>query len=73
MFTGFGRFNLKVALLGALIYFNVAFTVMSTGFVLPAAACDFQMTTIDKGYIIAAPLLGQKIINCSQNLLKKHE
>ncbi|XP_033215087.1 synaptic vesicle glycoprotein 2B-like [Belonocnema kinseyi] len=56
--AGFGKFNLKIAALGALIYFNVALSVMSTGFVLPAAACDFKMTTIDKGYIVAAPLLG---------------
>ena len=59
IFTGFGKFNLKIAALGALIYFNVALTVMSTGFVLPAAACDFKMTTVDKGYIVAAPLLGK--------------
>lgn len=56
--TGFGKFNLKVAALGALIYTNAVISIISTGFVLPAAVCDFQMTTIDKGRIAIAPVLG---------------
>ncbi|XP_033215032.1 synaptic vesicle glycoprotein 2B-like [Belonocnema kinseyi] len=56
--AGFGKFNIKIAAVGALIYFNTALSIMSTGFVLTAAACDFKMTTIYKGYIVTAPLLG---------------
>lgn len=55
---GFGKFNLKVTALGALIYTNVVISITSTGFILPAAACDFEMATIDKGRIVIAPVLG---------------
>lgn len=56
--TGFGKFNLKIAALGAAIYTNAVISISSIGFVLPAAACDFQMTTIDKGRIAIASVLG---------------
>ncbi|XP_051155606.1 synaptic vesicle glycoprotein 2B-like [Leptopilina boulardi] len=56
--TGFGKFNLKIAAIGAAIYTNAVISISSTGFVLPAAACDFQMTTIDKGRIAIASVLG---------------
>lgn len=55
---GFGKFNLKIVGVCALIYMNAAFCITSVGFVVPTAACDFQMTTIDKGRINAAPMLG---------------
>lgn len=56
--AGFGKFNYKVTILCSLIYINAAFSILSTGFIIPAAACDFKMTTIDKGRIITAPILG---------------
>ena len=56
--TGFGKFNLKVMAVCSLIFMNVAFSITSIGFVLPSAACDFQMTTVDKGRMSAAPMLG---------------
>lgn len=58
---GFGKFNLKVSLLSALIYTNSAISWTSTGFILPAAACDFQMDTVDKGRITVAFMLGGRI------------
>ncbi|XP_024222120.1 synaptic vesicle glycoprotein 2A isoform X3 [Bombus impatiens] len=42
----------------SLIFMNVAFSITSIGFVLPSAACDFRMTTVDKGRMSAAPMLG---------------
>ncbi|XP_014215680.1 synaptic vesicle glycoprotein 2A-like isoform X2 [Copidosoma floridanum] len=59
--TGFGKFNLKVTAVSAFIYLNCAFSITSVGFVIPTAACDFQMTTIDKGRINAAPMLGMVV------------
>ncbi|XP_033214280.1 synaptic vesicle glycoprotein 2B-like isoform X2 [Belonocnema kinseyi] len=56
--TGFGKFNLKISSLGALIYANAVINILSIGYVLPAAMCDFEMTTIDKGRIAIAPVLG---------------
>jgi VNT family MFS transporter (synaptic vesicle glycoprotein 2) len=56
--SGFGKFNIKIAAVSALIFLNCAFCITSVGFVVPTAACDFQMTTIDKGRINAAPMLG---------------
>ncbi|XP_015435135.1 PREDICTED: synaptic vesicle glycoprotein 2B-like [Dufourea novaeangliae] len=56
--TGFGKFNLKVMAVCSLIFMNVAFSITSIAFILPSAACDFQMTTMDKGRLSAAPMLG---------------
>ncbi|XP_035740986.1 synaptic vesicle glycoprotein 2B-like isoform X2 [Vespa mandarinia] len=56
--TGFGRFNFKVLAVSALICMNAAFGMMSIGFILPAAACDFKMTTEDKGHLIVLTMLG---------------
>ncbi|XP_026674807.1 synaptic vesicle glycoprotein 2C-like isoform X2 [Ceratina calcarata] len=42
----------------SMIFMNVAFSITSIGFILPSAACDFQMTTVDKGRLSAAPMLG---------------
>lgn len=58
-FVGFGRYNLKIAALGAAIYTNAVASISSTGFVLPAATCDFEMTTIEKGRIAIASVLGK--------------
>ncbi|XP_014215666.1 synaptic vesicle glycoprotein 2C-like [Copidosoma floridanum] len=56
--TGFGKFNIGITMIASLIYLNTAFCITSVGFVISTAACDFQMTTIDKGRINAAPMLG---------------
>ncbi|XP_076231018.1 synaptic vesicle glycoprotein 2B isoform X2 [Calliopsis andreniformis] len=56
--TGFGKFNLKVMAVCSLIFMNVAFSITSIAFILPSAACDFQMTTVDKGRLSAAPMIG---------------
>ncbi|XP_076479963.1 synaptic vesicle glycoprotein 2A isoform X2 [Bombus vancouverensis nearcticus] len=62
--TGFGKFNLKVMAVCSLIFMNVAFSITSIGFVLPSAACDFRMTTVDKGRMSAAPMLGSYMWGC---------
>lgn len=67
--TGFGKFNLKVMAVCSMIFMNVAFSITSIGFILPSAACDFRMTTMDKGRLSAAPMLGNtRIINTVINI-----
>ncbi|XP_015127766.1 synaptic vesicle glycoprotein 2A [Diachasma alloeum] len=60
-FTGFGKFNIKILVVCGLIYMNTGFSISSVGLILPSAACDFQLTTIDKGRISATPTLGMII------------
>lgn len=50
---------------------NVAFSITSIGFVLPSAACDFKMTTMDKGRLSAAPMLGNTLINAILSTLAR--
>ncbi|XP_043479648.1 synaptic vesicle glycoprotein 2B-like [Leptopilina heterotoma] len=40
---------------------NTVINILSVGFILPAAVCDFQMTTIDKGRIAIAHVVGSCI------------
>ncbi|XP_015178792.1 PREDICTED: synaptic vesicle glycoprotein 2B-like isoform X2 [Polistes dominula] len=56
--TGFGKFNFKILAVTALICMNAAFGMLSNGFILPAAACDFKMTTEDKGHLTVSTMLG---------------
>ncbi|KAL2729400.1 synaptic vesicle glycoprotein 2C-like isoform X2 [Vespula squamosa] len=55
---GFGKFNFKVLAISALICMNAAFGMLSIGFILPTAACDFKMTTEDKGHLTISTMLG---------------
>ncbi|XP_051161343.1 synaptic vesicle glycoprotein 2B-like isoform X2 [Leptopilina boulardi] len=56
--TGFGKFNIKVTAICFLIYLNISLSTVCTGFVLPAAACDLQMTTVDKGLLSTSYFIG---------------
>lgn len=56
--AGFGKFNLKLMLLCFTVYANAGISLTSIGLILPSAACDFEMTTIDKARLSATPLLG---------------
>lgn len=56
--TGFGKFHFLLLALCGLIYLNTAVGITIISFVLPAATCDFQMTSEDKGWLTAAPMLG---------------
>lgn len=59
IFLGFGKFNWKISILGALIFMNAAISISSASFIIPAAVCDFQLKTVDKGRIVIFPLLGK--------------
>ncbi|XP_051169177.1 synaptic vesicle glycoprotein 2B-like isoform X2 [Leptopilina boulardi] len=55
---GFGKFSLKVTIISYLIYLNLTVGIISTGFVLPAAACHLKMNIVDKGLITTAFFVG---------------
>ncbi|KAJ8985612.1 hypothetical protein NQ317_015105 [Molorchus minor] len=59
--TGFGRFHFSLLALCGLIYMNTAIGITIISFVLPSATCDFQMSSSDKGWLTAAPMLGMVI------------
>lgn len=56
--TGFGKFHYLILAVCGLIYLNTAIGITIISFVLPAATCDFEMTSGDKGLLTAAPMLG---------------
>lgn len=57
--AGFGKFHYMLLALCGLIYLNTAVGITIISFVLPSATCDFQMTSTDKGWLTAAPMLGE--------------
>ncbi|XP_015032980.2 synaptic vesicle glycoprotein 2C isoform X1 [Drosophila willistoni] len=59
--TGFGKFHLLLLTICGLIYMNTAIGVTIISFVLPSATCDFEMTSRDKGWLSASPMLGMLI------------
>ncbi|XP_060526624.1 synaptic vesicle glycoprotein 2B-like isoform X2 [Cylas formicarius] len=59
--TGFGRFHFALLAVCGLIYLNTAVGITIISFVLPSATCDFQMSSADKGWLTAAPMLGMVI------------
>uniref|UniRef100_A0A182J0Q5 Major facilitator superfamily (MFS) profile domain-containing protein n=1 Tax=Anopheles atroparvus TaxID=41427 RepID=A0A182J0Q5_ANOAO len=59
--TGFGWFHYQLLALCGLIYANTAVSITLISFVLPSATCDFRMTSEDKGWLTAAPMLGMLI------------
>lgn len=56
--TQFGRFHYMLLALCGLIYLDTAIEVTILSFVIPAAKCDFHMSSQDAGWLNAAPMLG---------------
>lgn len=56
--AGFGRFHYCLLAICGMIYANTAIGVTILSFVLPAATCDFDMDSSDKGWLGASPMLG---------------
>jgi len=61
LFPGFGKFHYTLLLACGLIYADTALGITLLSFVLPSAQCDFRMTSEDKGWLTAAPMLGMVI------------
>ncbi|XP_022188783.1 synaptic vesicle glycoprotein 2B isoform X2 [Nilaparvata lugens] len=56
--TGFGKFHILHLLICGLIYLDTAVEITILSFVIPAAKCDFDMSSEDAGWLNAAPMLG---------------
>lgn len=59
--AGFGKFHYLLLTICGLIYANTAVGITIISFVLPSATCDFKMTSEDKGWLTASPMLGMVI------------
>ncbi|XP_030379900.1 synaptic vesicle glycoprotein 2C-like isoform X3 [Scaptodrosophila lebanonensis] len=57
----FGKFHFLLLTICGLIYLNTAIGITIISFVLPTATCDFDMTSKDKGWLSASPMLGMLI------------
>lgn len=60
--TGYGKFHFLLLTVCGLIYLNTAIGITILSFVLPSATCDFQMTSKDKGWLTASPMLGRSTL-----------
>lgn len=56
--AGFGRFNFLLMGICGLIYADTAISVNIIAFVLPAATCDFHLTSALKGILSGTPIAG---------------
>ncbi|KAF6203830.1 hypothetical protein GE061_002165 [Apolygus lucorum] len=59
--TGYGKFHLLLFIMVGLGYAFSAMEVSVLSFVLPAAKCDFEMSSEDAGYLTAFPMLGMAL------------
>lgn len=59
--AGFGKFHIFLLLICGAIYADTALGVTILSFVLPAAACDFEMDSTNKGVLSGAPMLGMLV------------
>lgn len=56
--TEFGKFHYLLLILCGFIYLDTALEITLLSFVIPAAKCDFEMSSDDAGLLNAAPMLG---------------
>ncbi|KAF2357742.1 Major facilitator superfamily [Trinorchestia longiramus] len=59
--TGFGRFHYKVVLVGGLANASDAIELLCVSLLLPAAQCDLDMSSEDKGWLNAAVFIGMML------------
>jgi VNT family MFS transporter (synaptic vesicle glycoprotein 2) len=58
-FLGFGRFHYLVLLICGLANASDAVEILCVSFILPAAECDLNLSSNDKGYLSACLFLGR--------------
>ncbi|XP_057333188.1 synaptic vesicle glycoprotein 2B-like isoform X1 [Microplitis mediator] len=56
--TGFGKFSYKMLIIVTLISINTGISFENVSFVMPAAVCDFKMSTIAQDRIAISSLFG---------------
>ncbi|XP_060861535.1 synaptic vesicle glycoprotein 2B-like isoform X1 [Metopolophium dirhodum] len=56
--VGFGSFHYYILFICGSLFAAVAISVTSVSFVVPSAQCDFQMTSVHKGILNGASMIG---------------
>lgn len=56
--SGFGKVQIQLIFIGALILLTALNETLGTSFLLPASECDLNMTTQDKGFLSGMTFLG---------------
>ncbi|XP_075232170.1 synaptic vesicle glycoprotein 2C-like isoform X2 [Lycorma delicatula] len=56
--TDFGKFHYLLLILCGLIYLDTALEITLLSFVIPAAKCDYKISSEDAGWLNASPMLG---------------
>lgn len=62
-FIGFGNFHYYILFICGSLFAAVAISVSSVSFVVPSAQCDFQMTSVRKGILNGASMIGTYILS----------
>lgn len=60
--SGFGKFHYYILFICGALFAAVAISITSVSFILPSAQCDFQMTSIHKGLLNGATMVGKYYI-----------
>ncbi|XP_074094325.1 putative transporter svop-1 isoform X2 [Cotesia typhae] len=56
--TGFGKFNYKVLIVAIIITINSGISFENISLIMPAASCDYKMSTIAQDHIATSSLCG---------------
>lgn len=59
IFSGFGRFQIKLCFFGAFLILYVLNETMGSGFLMPASQCDLNLSIHDKGVLTAIVFIGE--------------
>ena len=59
--TGYGKFHYLILIIGGLANASDAIEILCISILLPAAQCDLEMTSIDKGWLNAMLMIGEFI------------
>jgi len=57
--AGFGNVQIQLTFLGSLLLMTVLNETMGMAFIIPAATCDLNLRTSDKGLLTGMPFLGE--------------
>lgn len=62
LLAGFGRVQVQLLLIIALILFNVLNETMGISFLIPAAECDLDLTLSAKGLLSSMTFFGETLV-----------
>lgn len=58
--SGFGKFHYYILFVCGSLFAAVAISVTSVSFIMPSAHCDFKMTSVHKGLLNGATMMGEQ-------------